>query len=421
MRIANATLPDGSVADVRIDGSQIVAVGTELEPQPREGRIDATGLRLMPGGIDVHVHFRDPGMTYKEDWDSGTASAAAGGVTTVVDQPNTDPPTISAETFDHKQERATAARIDYGINGGVTEEWDPTSLFTRDIFALGEVFLADSTGDMGIEQSLFEEALDHATAADVPVTVHAEDEREFDTGVKGREDPLAWSEFRRPAAEISAVERVVETTTEAQLHIAHASVPEAVDRASKAGITCEVTPHHLFLSTDHLSDLGTVGRMNPPLRPESMRQGMWERLLDGRIAMVATDHAPHTREEKEGSIWEVASGVPGVETMLPLLCAAAERDEITYTRIAEVTAKNPADRFGLVTKGRIEPGYDADLALFDPEPTPIDPDSLHSACTWSPFAGWEGVFPVLTVCRGRVVYEGGTVGNADGRNVRATT
>ena len=418
MRIANATLPDGRVADIRIDGSKIVAVGQDLSPQPREGRIDATGLRLMPGGIDVHVHFRDPGMTHKEDWDSGTASAAAGGVTTVVDQPNTDPPTISGETFDDKVERAAKARIDYGINGGVTEEWNPESLFTRDLFALGEVFLADSTGDMGIEQSLFEDALEYASAAGVPVTVHAENEGEFDTGVMDREDPNAWSEFRRPAAEISAVEQVSKTNTDTSLHIAHASVPEAVDIASNAGITCEVTPHHLFLSTDDLSELGSFGRMNPPLRPERMRQGMWERLVDGRIDMVATDHAPHTKEEKEGSIWDVASGVPGVETMLPLLCAAAERGEISYERVAMVTSTTPADRFGLKQKGRIEPGCDADLVLFDPEMQSIEPDSLHTTCDWTPFADWDAVFPVLTLCRGRVVYESGDVGDAGGTNVR---
>ncbi len=419
MRIRNATLPDGEVMDVRIDGSRIDAVGPDLESHPREGTIDAEGLRLMPAAIDVHVHFRDPGFTHKEDWESGTASAAAGGVGTVVDQPNTDPPTVTGDAFDSKAERAETAHVDYGINGGVSPDWDPSTLLSRPLFALGEVFLADSTGEMGIEPPLFDDALDRATEADVTVTVHAEDAGEFDEGAFERDDPAAWSEYRRPAAEVAAVETTVAAACKnADIHIAHASVPEAVDQAVDAGFSCEVTPHHLLLSRDDLPALGTFGRMNPPLRDESARKGLWDRLVDGTIDMVATDHAPHTREEKDASIWDAPSGVPGVETMLPLLCAAAERGELTYDRAAEVTARRPAERFGLPKKGRIEPGFDADLTLIDPDPRPINPDELHTKCEWTPFEGWDATNPILTLVRGRVAFEGGRVGRAIGENVR---
>lgn len=422
MRICNALLPDGRTADVRIKGTRIAAVGDDLDPVPREGTIDATGLRLLPGAIDVHVHFRDPGFTHKEDWASGTASAAAGGVTTTVDQPNTEPPTISGATFDEKSERAEKAHVDFGINGGVTEDWDPDTLFDRPLFALGEVFLADSTGEMGIETDLFEDAIARANEADVVVTVHAEDAIEFDEAAKDRDDPIAWSDYRRPEAEIAAVDQTIDIAADSavDVHIAHASVPEAVDAAVDAGFSCEVTPHHLFLSRENLDELGTLGRMNPPLRSEDERRGLWERLIDGTIDMVATDHAPHTQDEKDASIWDAPSGVPGVETMLPLLAAAAERDEIDYERIAEVTARRPAERFGLDQKGRVEPGCDADLVLLDPTPQTIDPATLHTNCDWSPFAGWDGVFPVLTLVRGRVAFEGGNVGRPIGRNVRAT-
>lgn len=420
MLIRNATLPDGTEGDVRIEGSRIAAVDDELRTEGREPAIDAAGLRMLPAGIDVHVHFREPGFTHKEDWASGTASAAAGGVGTVVDQPNTEPPTVTPESFDTKAELADAAHVDYGINGGVTPEWEPDGLFSRPLFALGEVFLADSTGDMGIEEGLFRDALDRAAQAAVTVTVHAEDAEEFDEGVRDRDDAEAWSDFRRPAAEVSAVESTIHASrdTDADLHLAHASVPEAVDRAVEGGLTVEATPHHLLLSRDDLPDLGTHGRMNPPLREEKHRAGLWDRLVEGTIDMVATDHAPHTREEKDASIWEAPSGVPGVATMIPLLAGAAERGELSYERVAAVTARRPAERFGLAGKGRIEPGYDADLVLLDPELRPIDPDALHTKCDWTPFEGWEAAHPELTLVRGRVVYEGGRVGRAIGENVR---
>lgn len=421
MLIRNAILPDDSVGDLRIEGSRIDAVGTDLTAKGREPAIDASGLRLLPGAIDAHVHFREPGYSHKETWASGTASAAAGGVTTVVDQPNTEPPTIDGAAFDRKAELAQDAHVDFGLNGGVTPEWAPNELFDRPLFALGEVFLADSTGDLGIDREFFAAAVDQARQAGVPVTVHAEDADLFDQSVTARDDAAAWSDFRPAEAELAAIETAVEVAHEhdVDLHIAHTSTPEGIDAAVEAGLTCEVTPHHLFLSTDDLADLGTFGRMNPPLRDPGRRDGVWDRLVDGTVDIVATDHAPHTRKEKETSIWDAPSGVPGVETMLPLLAAAAERGEITYDRIAEVTARRPAERFDLPEKGRLEAGRDADLVLLDPDPESIRADRLHTACEWTPFEGRDGVIPVLTLLRGRVVYEDGRVGDALGTNVRA--
>jgi dihydroorotase len=191
----------------------------------------------------------------------------------------------------------------------------------------------------------------------------------------------------------------------ARIHIVHASTPEGVDAAAGAGMTTEVTPHHLLLSRDDLEELGTFGRMNPPLRDESRREALWERLVDGTVDMVATDHAPHTRLEKDRSVWDAPSGVPGVETALPLLLEAARAGEIGYERVRDVTAANPAERFGLDRKGRIEPGRDADLVLVDPERTrPIHGPDLHSRCGWSPFEAFDGVFPEWTMLRGRFVY-----------------
>ncbi|MBB6646792.1 dihydroorotase [Halobellus ruber] len=428
--LRDARLADGRRCDVRVESGTIAAVADTADPAPADRVVDADGRLLLPGAIDAHVHFRAPGDAHKETWTTGSRSAAAGGVTTVVDQPNTATPTITGEAFDRKAELAAASHVDYGINGGVTEEWDPDSLLDRPLFALGEVFLADSTGGMGIDTDRFAAAVDRAADADVTVTVHAEDATRFDetardsdAGEVGRDaDAARWSQYRPAAAEAAAVEQAVEigAAAGAEIHIAHTSTPEGVDAAADGGATCEATPHHLFLSRENATELGTYGRMNPPLRSEARREALWERLRDGTIDIVATDHAPHTIAEKETSLCDAPSGVPGVETMLPLLLERARRGKITYERVRDVTAANVADVFDLPAKGRIAAGNDADLVLVDPERTrEIRGDDLHSKCGWTPFEGMTGVFPSLTMVRGTVVYEDGAfVGDAVGENVR---
>ncbi|GAB6860544.1 dihydroorotase [Haloplanus litoreus] len=432
MLVRNARLADGRVRDVRVEGERITAVGTDLDATGEV--IEARERLLLPGAVDVHVHFREPGDPHKETWRTGSRSAAAGGVTTVVDQPNTDPPTTTGAAYDQKELCARDAHVEYGINGGVTAEWDPETLFDRPLFALGEVFLADSTGDMGIDGDLFEDAVHRAVDADVPVTVHAEDATLFDTaardaagdGVGTDADADAWSAYRTAEAEIAAVERAVEigVSAGARLHVAHTSTPEAVDVVADAPetVTCEVTPHHCLLSRTDLDDLGTLGRMNPPLRSEPRRAALYDRVVDGRVDLIATDHAPHTRAEKETTLLSAPSGVPGVETMVPLLLAETRDGPLTVERVRDLTAAAPAATFGLERKGRIEAGMDADLALYDLDrPRSVTGDWLHSKCGWTPFEGFEGVFPEWTLVRGDRVYDGAmdTFGAAAGENVRS--
>lgn len=419
MLVRNATLADGRIRDVLVDGETIADVDEHLETDGEV--IDVDENLLLPGMIDVHVHFREPGASHKETWETGSRSAAAGGVTTVVDQPNTDPPTIDGFGYEMKERFATSSIVDYGINGGVTDEWNPNTLFEQPIFALGEVFLADSTGEMGIDTALFECALERAREESIPVTVHAEDETMFDESARQRSDAAAWSDFRAAEAEIEAIERAcgVAHDLDTRIHVAHTSTPEGVDVAREMGMTCEATPHHLFLSREDLDSLGTRGRMNPPLRSESRRGRLFERLVDGTIDVVATDHAPHTREEKDASIWDAPSGVPGVETALPLLVEAARDGPLGYERIRDVTATNPADIFDLSSKGKIEPGRDADLVCFDLEDgRSIRAADLHSKCDWSPFEGRDGVFPAWTMLRGTIVYQDGRFVEGIGQNVR---
>ncbi len=422
LTIRNATLPSGSRRDVRIDtdAGRISAVGSSLTESGEV--VDATGKLLLPGAIDAHVHFRQPGFSHKETWETGSKSAAAGGVTTVVDQPNTNPPTVDAASFDEKAKFAAESYVDYGINGGVTPDWNPDELFEKPILALGEVFLADSTGKMGIEEDLFRVAVERATDNYVVVTVHAENADLFDSDAKSRDDADAWSAYRTAEAEADAAERAckIGNDLDARLHIAHTSTPEGIDVAKDAGATCEVTPHHMFLSRDHLDELGTFGRMNPPLRSEERREEVFARVANGTVDMIATDHAPHTREEKDAGIWDAPSGVPGVETMLPLLLEQARKGNLSYERVADLTARNPSKVFGLPRKGRIEEGRMADLVLVDPdESREIRADDLHTNCDWTPFEGWMGVFPEMTMVRGHVVFEDGEFGEQIGENVRA--
>lgn len=421
MLIETATLADGRVRDVRVADGRIAAIDRELEPQDGETVRNADGKLLLPGMIDAHVHFREPGASHKETWTTGSKSAAAGGVTTVVDQPNTDPPTTTPQAFEEKLALAQASYVDFGLNGGVTPDWSPEGLLDQPLFALGEVFLADSTGNMGIGPALFGDALERATERTVPVTVHAEDATQFEAAVRQRDDANAWSAYRTPEAEVAAVSRAcdVGTDLDTQIHIAHTSTPAGIDRATDAGMTCEVTPHHMFLSRDDLEELGTFGRMNPPLRSEDRRQAVYERVVDGTVDLIATDHAPHTHAEKDAGIWDAPSGVPGVETALPLLLAEATEEELSYERVRDLTATNPARLFDLPRKGRIEAGRDADLVLLDPDETrAITAERLHSKCEWTPFVGQDGVFPELTMVRGEIVYENGAFGERVGQNVR---
>jgi dihydroorotase len=423
MLITDATLADGRIRDIRIEEGRIDTVGQHLSPCENETVHTAHGNLLLPGMIDTHVHFREPGAPHKETWETGSKSAAAGGVTTVVDQPNTDPPTVTESALDEKIALSRSSYVDFGLNGGVTSDWDPEGLLRRPLFALGEVFLADSTGNMGIETDLFADAIHRATERDITVTVHAEDADRFDREACERDDPDAWSAYRTAGAEAAAVERACEIADErdAQIHIAHASTPEGIDRANRAGMTCEVTPHHLFLSREDLDDLGTFGRMNPPLRSEQRRKAVYERVTNGTVDMIATDHAPHTLSEKDASIWDAPSGVPGVETALPLLLEEARKRRLSYERVRDLTAVNPAQVFNLPQKGRIEAGRDADLVLINPDASrEITGEDLHSKCDWTPFEGRQGVFPLWTMVRGQIVYEDGEYsGEAVGRNVRA--
>ncbi|MBI5137447.1 MAG: dihydroorotase [Nitrospirae bacterium] len=428
---ATAVLPDGvRQADVAMMGGQIARVGApgkRLDPSGFETVIDAGGLALLPGVIDAHVHFRTPGGEHKEDWDTGSMAALAGGVTTVLDMPNTDPPTVSLEALGAKRKAvAERARVHYGLFMGATRD-NLEQVLAADNIAGLKVYMGSSTGGLLVHEDgplarIFERF--PGTLA-----VHAEDEQIIQANSLKYRDAVAPGVHHLIRDHLSArraTERAIGLATrfDRPLHICHMSTAEELELVRAAAdprITCEVAPHHLVLTQEALDEMGTLAKMNPPLRTAADCDALWAGLAAGAIACVATDHAPHTLKEKAGSYWQAPSGVPGVQHMLPILLDAARRGRLSLERVAEVTAAGPARLFGIQGKGRIARGYDADLVLVDLTATrTVDRKDVLSKCGWTPYEGMTLTgWPVVTILDGQVVYERGAFPRrVAGREVR---
>jgi dihydroorotase len=351
------------------------------------------------------VHFRDPGFAYKESWESGSLSAAAGGVTTVVDQPNTDPRTLDAPSFRAKLEIAVRhSVVDFCLNGGPGKIEE---LLRLGASAIGEIFAYEHS-DPGLRKILEETALPGALA-----TLHAEDGsilRERADALRDRRDPEVHSLARPAEAETIALEKALAATS--RLHVCHLSTEDGLKmvkeaRSSGKKVSCEVAPHHLLFDVRDYREQGTFLKINPPLRREEDCHALWEGLMKGEIDILASDHAPHLPEEKKALIWDAPPGVPGVETMLPLMLMAVRRNMLTLERLVDAVSARPADIFGLAGKGSLEIGKDADLVLINPRNiAKIKADRLHSQAEWTPYEKREAIFPETTVLRGEVVYDG---------------
>jgi dihydroorotase len=410
-------------ASVAIADGRIVAVGTDSAMPSAAETLDARGLHVLPGAIDAHVHIREPGYTHKEDWATGTAAAACGGVTTIFDMPNTNPPTGTPEALQMKLAAAgEKAFVDYGIYGLLDENnIDGLEALMEGGVAAFKCFMGNTFGNLPApSDGAMLEGFEILARRGLRCTVHAETasilaRREAKMRAAGRHDPLAHLAARPAVAAMEAVQRAAlyAEWTGARLHIAHVSSADELRplREAKArgvDVTAETCPQYLMLDTDDYARCGSLIRVNPPVREPHHKALLWAAIRDCTLDMIATDHAPHTPEEKHrDDIWTVDCGFPGVESQMPLMLTAVARGEISITDYVRLSSAAPARAFGLYPKkGALIPGADADLALVDlAASSQIDRAMLHSVrARVTPFHGHalKGV-PIHTLVRGRFV------------------
>jgi allantoinase len=421
--------PEGVVAaSLAIRDGVIAAIGDDDLMPPAAEQLDAAGCHLLPGIIDSHVHFREPGYEYKEDWGTGTAAAACGGVTTVLEMPNTDPPTGDLAALELKQAAARRqAHVDYGIYGLLDEH----NLDRLEALAAAGVvgfkcFMGNTFGDLPApSDGAMLEAFEIIARLGKRIVVHAENpsimaRRQGRLEQAGRTDPLAHLAARPAICEIEAVSRAINFAewTGARLHIAHKSSKDALDivRQAKArgvDVTVETCPQYLLLDTEDMKRLGNVMRVNPPIREPGHAEPLWQALRDGVVDMLATDHAPHTIAEKtDPNVWRCCCGFPGVETAVPLMLTEIAAGRISLPHYVRLSSVNPAKAWGLYPrKGVLQVGADADIAIVDlAREGRVEAAALHSKSKITPFEGraLKGL-PVATLVRGKIVARDGAL------------
>ena len=399
------------VADIAIQDGKIAYIGGNPAGRARE-EISGIGRFVMPGVIDTHVHFRDPGHAAKESWATGSLEALRGGVTTVLDMPNTSPPTLDATSVANKLARAgEVSVVNYGVWVGASAESIPN---ISDLWDSGQVcgtkvFMGDSTGALSVTPEVLEAVFTKTTGL---IGVHAEDQPTLDAARakwEGTERPV-HNDVRPAEASVTAVKTLIELVkqTDRDVHICHLSTAgemAALDPyRGDLPITSEVSPHHLFLSQENAGELGNLIKVNPPVRTELDRRAMMAALKRGRLDTFGSDHAPHTLGEKNQDYWSAPSGLPGVGTMLPLILGALKNGRLGLELMVSMCSENPARIFGLENKGKIEVGADADLVMFqEGVTTKLTQEMVTCHCGWSPFVGREvGVPPDIVMVNGHI-------------------
>lgn len=414
IRNAQVVLPAGMASvGVVIEGERIV----EIDPAPQlpvDEVVDATGLHLLPGVIDDQVHFREPGLTHKEDLWTASRACAKGGVTTFLEMPNTKPTTTSQEALDAKLAlAATKSLVNYGFYIGATCQ-NLAELKRAQRTPGIKIFIGSSTGDLLVDDQGALEAIFGETT--LPICAHCEDEstvRANAARYAGSANVADHSRIRDHAAARIATARALDLAIRHRhrFHVLHVSTGDELELLTdpRGLITAEVCPHHLFFSVDDYARLGTLVQMNPSLKERSDNERLWRGLLDGRIQVIATDHAPHTLEEKRQPYPKSPSGLPAVENSLALMLDQVNQGHCSLEQVVRWMCDAPARVWDLVGKGRIAVGYDADLVLVDLQRRQtIRNEEQETKCRWSP---WDGVtlqgWPVRTWVMGHEAYCGG--------------
>jgi dihydroorotase len=414
--------------DIGIIAGRIAAVG-RLDAAAAAELVDASDLHVLPGVIDTQVHFREPGLEQKEDLETGSRAAVVGGVTAVFEMPNTKPLTTSADTLSDKVERARHRMFcDFAFYVGGTRENvdDIPTLENLQASAGIKVFMGASTGDLLVED---EPSLDRIIARiRRRAAFHSEDEARLRerAGLRRKGDASSHPVWRDEVAAMIATDRLVRLaeTHRKRIHVLHVSTAEEIEFLGrhKEWASVEVTPHHLTLvAPDCYQRLGTFAQMNPPVRDERHRAAIWAGIASGVVDVLGSDHAPHTREEKEHPYPESHSGMTGVQTLVPIMLDHVNAGRLSLTRLVDLTSHGPARLFGIRGKGRLAVGYDADLTVVDMKRTEtITHNWIQSRSRWTPYDGVQvRGWPVGTFVRGRcVAWNGEILGPADGEPVR---
>lgn len=409
------------VGDVAIQDGVIVAVGQSDAMPPSEEVFDVTGMHLLPGAIDMHVHFREPGYTHKEDWETGTAAAAMGGVTTVFEMPNTHPPTRSVKEFKDKQKAAEKAYVDFGIYGLLAEDNidELPGLIDAGANAF-KCFMGNTFGNLPSPSTgAMLEGFEIIATSGLRISLHAETAsimawRQKKLEDAGLNDPLYHIAARPDIVAVEAVSRaaILAEWTGARVHILHISSgaelePLAAAKARGVEITGETCPCYLFLNTRDYERLGSIIRVNPPVREAKDSTQIWDALQSGVVDMIATDHAPHLPEEKQNdNIWKADCGFPGVETQMRLMLSEVNRGRMSLEHYVKISSVNPAKSFGLwPMKGRIGVGAHADIAVVDMDrEETIHAADLHSRGKITPFEDTKTKGAAIhTLVRGKFV------------------
>lgn len=404
------------VRDIACSDGRIAAIG-QLNTADAAETVACAGLHILPGVIDSQVHFREPGLTHKEDLETGSRAAVVGGVTAVFEMPNTNPLTTTPDAL---ADKIAAARnrmyCDFAFYvGGTRENIDHIPELERLEGAAGiKVFMGSSTGNLLVED---DPSLDKIIAKLTRrAAFHAEDEDRLNARMDERitDDPRSHPVWRDPEAALLATRRLVGMAEKhrKRVHVLHISTGDEMDYLSqhKRWASVEVTPHHLTLEAPECYErLGTRAQMNPPVRDAAHRARIWEAIVDGTVDVLGSDHAPHTIEEKDHVYPGSHSGMTGVQTLVATMLDHVNAGRLTLSRLVDLTSHGPQRLFGIANKGRISVGYDCDLTIVDlKRRETIRNDWIESRCGWTPYDGVTVTgWPVGTVIRGRrVVWDG---------------